>query len=303
MSEKDLYRILGVSRTADDTEIKKRYRTLARELHPDRNPDPAAEARFKEVSAAFAVLGDEKKRSIYDEFGPDGLRDGFDAESARNYQRFAGRFGGFGGPGGFNMGPGGGLGGFGDLDDLLGGLFGGGFGGFGAPPKRRGQDVVRSLAISLRQAVAGTEIQLSDAGVNVKVPAGIASGQKIRVPGKGQQGSGGAGDLYLTFNIATPPGCTVDEDDLTLDLPVSVLQAIQGTSVELPLPDGGAVKLNIPAGTQSGRRLRLRNRGMTKGGRGHLYVRVMVQVPTGDDPELLALAESFERFYSVDKGE
>ena len=189
MSEKDLYRILGVSRTADDTEIKKRYRTLARELHPDRNPDPAAEARFKEVSAAFAVLGDEKKRSIYDEFGPDGLRDGFDAESARNYQRFAGRFGGFGGPGGFNMGPGG-------TRRIR-------------RPRRSGWSVwwrlrrhghrrndggrcCQVFGNQLAAAVAGTEIQLSDAGVNVKVPAGIASGKKYVCP-KGQQGSGGAG--------------------------------------------------------------------------------------------------------------
>ena len=125
MADKDLYRILGVDRKADAHQIKKRYRELARKYHPDRNPDPSAEAKFKEISAAFAVLGDEAKRKIYDEFGVDGLREGFDADSARNYQRWAGQFGGAG-PGMGGMG--GGFGGFGDLDDLLGSLFGGGGG-------------------------------------------------------------------------------------------------------------------------------------------------------------------------------
>ena len=297
MSTKDLYAILGVARGASAPEIKKRYHALAKEYHPDRNPDPAAETRFKEISAAFAVLGDEKKRKTYDEFGPNGLREGFDPETARNYQRFAGQFGG--GGGGFNMG--GGLGGFGDLDDILGSLFGGAFGGGsrGRRRQRRGRDVEQPVIISLRQAVEGTELNLTELAGTVRVPRGVTDGQKIRVSGKGMAGAGGHGDLFLLLSIATPPGCTRDGDDLTMELPLTVAQAVRGAEVEIPTPEGGRVKLKIAAGAQSGTRLRLRSKGMpTKGGkRGNLYVRIAVRVPTGDDPELLDLVDALEAHY------
>jgi curved DNA-binding protein len=298
MKGKDLYAILGVPKTADAAELKAAYRKLAQQHHPDRNPDDkAAEERFKEVSAAFAVLGDEKKRKLYDEFGLDGLREGFDSEAARNYQRWAGQgagaqrgAGGFG----FDFGNMGGLGGFGDLDDLLGGLFGGR--GRQARPHMRGQDLEGEISLSIRQAIEGTEVSVE--GKRVRIPAGAGDGQRIRLRGQGGAGPAGAGDLVLTVRVADPPGFTRENDDLILDLPLRVSQALLGAKVEVPTPEGGTLTITVPAGSQSGRRLRVRDRGMPRqGGRGHLFVRMQVQVPTGDDPELKAAAEALDRFY------
>lgn len=305
MPDKDLYGILGVDKSASADEIKKAYRTLARKHHPDRNPDdPSAEARFKEISAAHAVLSDAGKRKLYDEFGPDGLREGFDPDAARNYQRWAGQFGG-GGPGGFTFGGGGGgggLGGFGDLDELLGGLFGGAFGGGGRRPgprmRQRGRDVEGEITVSLRQAIEGAEVHLPDLGGNVRIPQGIGDGQKIRLTGRGQQGAAGAGDLYLTVNVATPPGYTREGDDLAIDVPITVAQAVKGGSVEVPTPEGTTLTIKIPAGSQGGRRMRIREKGVpTRSGRGHMYVRLHIRVPTGDTPELLAAVEALDAFY------
>ncbi len=299
---KDLYAILGVPKDATADAIKKAYRRLARELHPDRNPeDPHAEEHFKEVQGAYAVLNDESKRGLYDEFGPDGLREGFDARTARNYAKWAG--GGMGGMGGgipFNFGGGGGgvnLGGFGNLDDLLSGLFGGGGGRVARRQPRRGQDVEAEVTVSLREAVDGTEVELDGRG-KLRIPAGIGDAQRMRVGGQGSHGPAGRGDLYLTVRVATPAGFERDDDDLTLNVPVTVSQAVLGGSVELPTPTGGNARLRIPAGAQSGQRLRLRGHGMTrKGGRGHLYARVMVRVPTGDADALRAAVEALDPFY------
>lgn len=307
MPDKDLYGILGVDKSASADEIKKAYRTLARKHHPDRNPDdPAAEARFKEISAAHAVLSDADKRKMYDEFGPDGLREGFDPDAARNYQRWAGQFGG-GGPGGFNFdfgggGAGSGLGGFGDLDELLGGLFGGAFGGGarrgGHRMRQRGRDVEGEITVSLRQAIDGAEVHLPDLGGNVRIPKGIGDGQKIRLSGRGQQGAAGAGDLYLTVNIASPPGYTREGDDLAIDVPITVAQAVKGGSVEVPTPEGTTLTIKIPAGSQGGRRMRIREKGVpTRNGRGHMYVRLHIRVPTGDSPELIEAVEALDAFY------
>ena len=292
----DLYQILGVTKGTPAKEIKKAYRALAQKLHPDRNPnDPAAEERFKEVSAAFAVLGDEKKRKLYDEFGADGLREGFDPEAARNYQRWAGQQaqGGFpgGGSGGF-----GGFGGFGDMDDILSSLFGGGR-GRGRPRPTRGANLASETTISLRQAIEGTELEMPGGG-RIRVPAGIGDGQKIRARGKGAEGPAGRGDLVVEIHVATPPGFVRDGDDLTLDVPLTVRQAVAGDKVEVLIPNGKTINLTVPAGSQSGRRMRIRGKGMTrKGGRGDLYVRLLVRVPTGDSPELLAAVEALEAFY------
>ncbi len=295
---KDLYQILGVARDASAEDVKKTYRKLAGDLHPDRNPDPSAAERFKEVSAAYAVLGDEEKRKTYDEFGPDGLRDGFDAEAARNYQRWAGGMGGMGGMGGgmpFDFSNMGGYGGFGDLGDLLGSLFGGG--GMPRPQVRKGADLEGQAVISVRQAIEGTELGVD--GGKVRVPKGVAEGQRIRLSGRGQQGAAGRGDLYITVKIATPPGFEREGDDLTLDVPLRVSQAIAGGQVEVPTPEGTTLKLRVPAGSQSGQRMRLRGKGLPKKGgeRGHLYARLMIRVPTSEDPELSEAAESLDRFY------
>ena len=303
----DLYRILGVPRTAEAEEIKKAYRTLAKLHHPDRNPgNKAAEDKFKEVSAAFAVLGDEKKRATYDEFGPDGLREGFDADAARNYKRWAQQAGGGrgaptfdfggGGPGG---GPGG-FGGFGDLDDLLGSLFGGG--GARSRAHRKGADTEAQVTLSVREALEGAEVSIGGRPGHVRIPPGMATGQKIRVPGKGVVGPAGPGDLLLKVHVSTPVGFRADPkspDDLELDLPLTIGQAMLGASVPVPTPEATTVQLKIPAGAQGGQRMRLRGKGMPrKGGeRGDLFARLVVRVPRTEDPRALELVRELEQFY------
>ncbi len=293
--KQDLYAILGVSKDATPEEIKKAYRRLAKSNHPDQTPDdPHAELRFKEISGAFAVLSEPDKRALYDEFGPDGLREGFDADVARNYKRWAGQSGGGRVP--FDFG-GGGFGGFGDLDDLLSGLFGGGAFG-GRRVRHKGQDLEAEVTISLRQAIEGTEIPLPEEGGKARIPAGVGNGQRLRIPGRGGHGPAGRGDLFVKVHVATPLGFTSDGDDLGIDLPVRVATAVLGGVVELPTPTGGTANLRIPPGSQSGQRIRVKGQGLThRGGRGHLYARVMVQVPTGDDPELAELVGGLERFY------
>ena len=301
MSQKDLYDILGVNRSAGGDEIKKRYRDLARKYHPDRNDSPSAEARFKEISAAFAVLGDASKRKTYDEFGADGLREGFDPEAARNYQRWSGQFGGFGGAGP-NMGFGSGLGGFGDLEDLLGSLFGGGMGGFGSQPSRAsrpGRNVERRVTLSLRQAAEGGELPLAELGGQIKLPPGVFEGQKLRLSGRGEVGPTGRGDLLLHIAITTPLGFERRGKDLHIDVPLTPLQAFSGSSVAVPTPEGSLMNIKVPSGSQGGRRLRIRNRGMLvgKGDRGDLFFHLHVRIPEGDDPRIQALLQELEHFY------
>ncbi len=299
MSQKDLYEILGVNRSADADQIKKRYRELARKYHPDRNDSPSAEARFKEISAAFAVLGDTTKRRTYDEFGADGLREGFDPEAARNYQRWSGQFGG-GGP---NMGFGGGLGGFGDLEDLLGNLFGGGMGGFGQPPSRPGRNVERRVTLSLRQAAEGGELPLAELGGQIKLPPGTFEGQKLRLSGRGEMGPRGRGDLLLHISITTPPGFERRGKDLHIDVPLTPLQAYGGSSVEVPTPEGSLMQIKVPAGSQGGRRLRIKKRGMLTGKaeRGDLFFHLQVRLPEGEDPRIQELLQELESFYETEK--
>ena len=308
---KDLYTLIGVSRTADADEIKKAYRALAKQLHPDRNPgDKVAEERFKEVSAAFAVLGDEEKRKRYDEFGPDGLREGFDPDAARNYQRWARQAGagrgatagsaedpGFGGPQGF-----GGFSGFGDFNDILGSLFGemgGARRGRGRSAAAKGGDLEAEVTISLRQAVEGAELQLTELGGQVRVPGGVADGQKIRIAGRGHAGPAGRGDVILTVRVAPPLGFEVVDQDLVLDAPIRFSQAMLGASVQVPTPEGTTLTLKVPAGSQSGQRLRIKGRGMPlKGGeRGDLFVRLLVRVPRTDDARAAELARELDAFY------
>jgi len=185
----------------------------------------------------------------------------------------------------------------------LGGLFGGGFGGMGGgrprQRQRRGRDVEQPVIISVRQAVDGTELSLPELSGTVRIPKGVADGQKIRLSGRGRAGAAGNGDLFLVLSVATPPGCSRDGDDLTMELPLTVAQAVSGAELEIPTPEGGRVKLRVAPGTQSGKRLRLRAKGMPKkgGARGHLYVRIAVKVPTGDDPALLELVEALEAHY------
>jgi molecular chaperone DnaJ len=313
---RDLYAVLGVARTATTDEIKKAYRKLARKHHPDVNPgNKAAEERFKEISQAHDVLSDEKTRAAYDEFGDDALQAGFDADKAREYRRWQeaaraqGRFGG----GRARANTGGGS--FGGFEDLFGGIF-----SRGEPPPQRGGDVEVAVTVELLEAVRGTSRTINvrrpvtckecagegvtgrgapcprcgGAGeieeasrLNVKIPPGVETGSRVRVAGKGGGGSSGgpSGDLYIVVEVRPHPLLQREGNDLTLEVPITVPEAVRGASITVPTPDGD-VSLRIPAGTQSGKRFRLRGKGVPHlqgRGRGDFFVRAMVHVPLSVD--------------------
>jgi curved DNA-binding protein len=280
----DYYSELGVKRSSSEDEIRKVYRKLAAELHPDRNPGKTQiEDRFKRVNTAFHVLSDAKKRKLYDEFGEMGLREGFDPNMARGF----GRRGPGGGPGGSSIDDlfGGGGGGIGDI---FGDIFGGGRG------RRRPQkapDLESEVTIEFVSAVRGAELELAiqtGRTVKVRIPKGAQNGDKMRVKGAGGTTHPGASpaDLLLVLKVKKHPYFERDGLDLTVDLPISVGEAFDGASVEVPTTSG-TVQLKIPAHTQSGQRLRLRGKGVTRGNEtGDLYVRFMLRLPTGDDDEL-----------------
>ena len=307
MASKDLYQVLGVSREATADEIRSTYRKLARKLHPDVNPgDEAAEAQFKEVSAAYSVLSDPEKRGLYDEFGDVALQAGFDRQKAEQMRRF-------GGGGAFDFGnwsedvfSGGGL------DDLLGSLFGGrggvrfGFGGQRRP--RKGQDLLAELAIDLPLSVRGgtTALRLNLPGrerVDVRIPPGVQDGQTLRLKGLGGQGSHGGppGDLHVKLRVLDHPCYRREGDDLHVEVPVTLTEAIEGAKVEFQAPSGD-VSLTIPPGTQSGQSFRLRGLGVRGG---NLYVRVVIASPGPQEDEerraqLKELAEQLREFYPDD---
>ncbi len=300
----NLYQTLGVSKAASPTEIKKAYRKLAGELHPDKKPGAANEARFKEVTTAYEVLSDQEKRALYDEFGEVSLRSGFDAKAARAAKSFGG-FGG--GQGGVQF----------DLNDIFGGgggvhAQGGGFGdmlgdlfkrsrGPSTPPQRRGQDTVSTVKISFADAVRGTTLRLSPSGggdaISVRIPAGADHGSRVRVRGKGARGMGNGppGDLLLTLEVESHPHFTRDGDNLNVDVPVTLSEAFEGAQVMVPTPVG-EVKLTVPAGVQSGQKVRLRGKGVTRGKKsGDLYVRFMVVYPkTEEIAEAVAAIKAHE---------
>lgn len=277
----DLYAVLGVARTADAAAIKRAYRKLAKELHPDKNKDnPAAADRFKQVTAAYDILSDAEKRGQYDrgEIDSDGnpkMPEGF---------------------GGFRHGPGGG--GFrpsgadfefqGDPSDLFSELFGragGGRGGFRAPPPR-GADMQYRLAVPLADAALARPQRVTlrnGKSVEVKLPRGVEDGQKIRLAGQGEAGPGGAGDAIVQIVIAPDARFTREGDDVRTDLMVPLPTAVLGGKARLTTLDG-AVDANIAAGTTSGRVLRLRGKGWMRrdGSRGDLLARVLVDVPADD---------------------
>jgi|SRR5690625_2269719 len=280
--DKDFYAVLGVPKDADENQIKKAYRKLARDLHPDRNPgDDSAEQRFKEVGEAYSVLSDPEKRQQYDAI----------RAMAGGGPRFAAGPGGAGGAGFedlfggmFGSGPrmrystsGGG-----DFEDVLSGMFGGGFGG---PRPTRGADIHSSARLPFRQAVEGATVQLTTNGrrMKVRIPPGVGDGQKIRLRGKGQPGqAGGApGDLVVTVQVEPHPVFSIDGNKLRMTLPVTFAEAALGATVEVPTLDGSRVRLRVPAGTPAGRTLRVRGRGVaTKQGTGDLLVTLQVAVPT-----------------------
>lgn len=316
---KDYYQILGVPRTASDADIKKAFRKLAREHHPDVAKDKkAAEEKFKEINEANEVLSDPEKRKKYDTLGPN-CQDGGGFEPPPGWQ--GGRGGqARGGAREFHFGGTG-------FSDFFEQFFGGGgsqsygfpmdeeyfeTGGGGQARARRGSDVEGDILVTLDEAMHGTmrtiSLRTSDPrtgqeethSVTVRIPAGASDGRRIRVPGKGAPGSGGAenGDLFLRVRLASHPDFRAKESDLYHDLDVAPWEAVLGTEIIVPSLDGSTIKMRIPPGTANGQQLRLRGRGLPKGKtgeRGDLYVVVNVVLPTQVNEEERALWEQLAK--------
>lgn len=362
MTEKDLYAVLGVVRTASADEIRKAYRKLARAHHPDVNPgNREAEERFKAVSEAYDILGDPEKRKLYDEFGMASAQAGFDAAQARaqreqaaEWRRRAREPEGFGH--------------YSSFEDVFGDIFGGG----GESGEARGADAESELTIDLLDAVRGLSTDLtiqrqdncavcdgsgadpasssscpdchgsgrlrvgkgpmaftrvcsrcSGAGrvatrpcatcggsgrrvaserLTVHIPAGVDTGSRVRVAGKGGPGAGGgpAGDLYIRVTVRPHSLLERRGDDLYMDLPVTVSEAVLGAAIEVPTPDG-PVRVKVPAHSQAGRQLRVKGRGVPQlrgGGRGDLYLRLVVHVPDRESAAAADAARALDVAYS-----
>ena len=315
----DLYTELGVSRTADADTIKKAYRKLAQKLHPDKNPgNKQAETRFKAVNQAYDVLSDEKKRKLYDEFGEEGLREGFDPERVRAYKQWASQQGagrrgtGGGGPGAWSNTEGV------RIEDLFGQAAAGNSGGmgdifgdlFGRARRQRGpakgSDLESEVTIDFASAVNGTtlEIHPNDGRlVTVRVPPGASEGSRIRIAGQGASSpfGGPPGDLLLLVHVQPHPFFRSEGDDLHVDVPITLAEAYHGAKIRVPTP-AGFVSLRVPEGTQSGSVVRVRGKGITRKGRtpGDLYVRFLVRIPDDRSAETAKLIDQLAEKSSGD---
>ena len=322
---RDPYEVLGVDRKANAGEIKTAYRRLAKKLHPDANKnDPKAATRFAELNAAHELLADEDKRKAFD-------RGEIDAEGKPRFRGFEGfgagsrpgaGYGGFGSDANFetfNFGPEGftrttrrgGGGGFGGFEDILKQAFGqtgrGGRAGarsnFESEDFGAGADVHASLTVTLPDAAHGVTQRLrlpTGKDVDVKIPAGITNGQQIRLKGQGMSGQAGAGDVLITVSIAPHPTFALDGNDIRLDLPITLYEAVLGAKVRVPTLDR-PVEITIPAWTSSGRTFRLKGKGFpAKTGRGDLLATVRIALPDGSDSELEALMKKWQSAKSYD---
>jgi molecular chaperone DnaJ len=276
--EKDFYKVLGVDKKAAADEIKKRYRALARDLHPDKTKgDVVKEEEFKAVSEAYEILSDPKKRAEYDEARSLFAKGGFRAPQG------GGDFGDiFGG---------------GNPQDIFANLFGGG----GRRGPRKGQDLQTEATISFRESVFGTTLELRlgmDRGqaqnISARVPAGVNDGAKIRMKGKGSPGEAGPGDLFIQLHVKPHPIFGRKGENLTITLPITFAEAALGADVKVPTLSGDDVTVRIAPGTPNGRTLRVKGRGVVKGSvTGDLLVTVEVQVPQRVDGKALNALKKF----------
>lgn len=301
MEYKDYYKILGVDRKATDDQIKKAYRKLARKYHPDVSESPDAEARFKEIGEAYAVLKEPEKRATYDQMGSN-WQPGQD----------------FRPPPGWDPGPGSSGGAYSTADaaqfsdffeTLFGGAGGGGFQSAGGPFAGRGEDIDARVKIDLEDAYLGATRQLTlqspevtpdgritrrTRTLNVRIPQGIKQGQKIRLAGQGGQGIGGEpGDLYLEIEFNPHRHYRVDGADVYLDLPVAPWEAGLGATINIPTPTG-PVDLKVPAGSQQGRKLRLKGRGIPAKSPGDMYLVLQIALPPATDPKARKIYEQMQ---------
>lgn len=307
--EKDFYQVLGVSKDASASDIKKAYRKLARKYHPDTNPgDAAAEKKFKDITEANTVLSDPEQRKEYDAIramgsgarftagGPSGGAGGFE-------DLFGDMFGGGGGRSYSYSTRGGGP----DLSDLFGQFGGGGasYGGspFGGPTK--GADRTASTTISFAGSIHGTTVKfrVPDSGetIDVRIPAGIRDGQKVRVAGKGQPGQAGPGDLLVTVQVREHKLFKREGENIRITVPVTFDEAALGGQIEVPTLDGKTVRMKVPAGSNSGRTLRLKGRGVpTKKQTGDLLVQLEIVVPQNLNDAAKAAVEAFKEATAAD---
>ena len=280
--EKDFYKILGVDKKANADEIKKKYRSLARDLHPDKNQgDTALEDKFKAVSEAYDILSDSKKRAEYDEARAMFERGGFRAPTGGQYQGgdFSDIFGG------------------GNPQDIFANLFGGA--GMRRGP-RKGQDLQTESTITFKESIFGTTLELKlntdgkSQNITARVPAGVNDGAKIRVKGKGAQGEAGPGDLFILLTVKPHPIFSRKGENLLLTLPVTFAEATLGADIKVPTLSGDDVTVRLAAGTPTGRVLRVKGRGITKGHTvGDLLVTIEVQVPRRVEGEALEALKKF----------
>ena len=299
--DKDFYAVLGVPKTVSEADLKKTYRKLARQYHPDSNAgDPKAEAKFKEISEAHSVLSDPELRKEYDQIRAMGSGARFQAGGPQG-AGFEDVFGGLFNQGGRQQSSA-------SFEDLLGGMFGGaggfgqssgGFRGTGGPTK--GRDVSANTTLDFVTAIRGETIKLQPQGgsaINVKIPEGVTDGQKIRLKGKGERSpdGGAAGDLVLTVSVRKHPVFERDGQNLRVVVPVTFTEAALGATIEVPTLGGEPVKLRVAAGTPSGRILRVKGRGVTSAkGEGDLLAEVQVAVPSHLTADALKHLEAFAK--------
>ena len=301
MEYKDYYKTLGVERSASADEIRKAYRQKAKKYHPDVSKEADAEAKFKEVGEAYEVLKDSEKRSAYDQLGAN-WKQGQDFRPPPGWEQE------------FNFRPGQGGAGQADFSDFFSSIFGGGFssGGFGggfngrgfnpgagagSAQRARGQDQHSKIQIDLEDALQGAKRTFtlrSSSGertLTVNIPKGVKAGQKIRLGGQGGQGMAGAGDLLLEVEFSPHRLFRIEERDLYLTLPVAPWEAALGATVSVPMPAGGSADMKIPANSRSGRKMRLKGKGIPGQPAGDLYITLEIALPAADNERARALYE------------